>query len=1166
MSRNSVPGPRTTPMKVRCRREEYRPDEIPTRDHNSRRLISTDRNRLASARVRRSFPFSNQTRISKRVPPRSHSEERCVTRKQSPIRSSSRRFSASVERCHNLSIPNQTRNNSATFSSVSLPSSTNERNTLAEHIFNFWKHGRLCDVILHAGGKSFHAHRLVLAASCDKLAHFSENGKQLIEYEIPGASSSAIQDALVFFYTSNIDISEENVQDLLHIAHTLGSEQLKNICAQYLSMASLSNAFANRTIALRFGLLDVVKEVDEYLRSISDSLIQSDVFLNSEFNRLYDIISSNILTNLNDLQIFHACTRWIAHKQSQRIVYAPALMELVRFANISPQDIVTHCEPNAAIFDIPECKNMLFYAFRHHALNSQVTDSSSYGFKRSKTYIQSEHNYAQLPTQNIELSPFPSPGANSRDDGNEATEKVMQDTSVSSSETSSASKSFTKSLKMVKSSSSATSSENFETDNLESSKSTEQTKQQLAEEKMERVRSYVGNVPTDAFVFDTRDISANNVDALVSKLSGISLKTLQQNKVSRKDLASYRDFKNESKKKEKNESELSNNLSNEYEIHSEDLKQNETESMPSLFRNRFLRTARKIGASLKMKKPGSGLSGEEIYERQPHSDQGYIDSLQTQGYIDSLQTQELQQRSKPSIVKLSPIPLDGGDSEKHDSQSRQTLPRFEPKRSGTSEQGYHDAQAPYDTRHVIDLQRHYDHRQSQHSVVQLSPLSSEMERSRRSTLRVPRRDSQYLDKRRSEGRSEHRRPTMDKCLSVIMENVQIQPIRDGCNIPRKSSTSAAYAARISSKRELHPGSVARLNCSGTVSRDDDTNESPAKMCRSRRMISSSSLGSNCTRLLPNVPTTPPPPPPLPLFPVVIVAGVSNRNVPMSLYQFDPLENNWSNLTQLPFQVHYAAVSCLNDNIYVTGGRIKSSNSETSVKECNFYNIFSGRWTKMTPMKTARAHHTSVTLNGLLYVIGGEDCVMMSLKNVEMYDTETGAWTTIATLRDARVGPAAVAHRGRIYVAGGILDTDEQFLLDSFEVYDPRCRAWSLRSPLPTALCDASLAEVDGVLCLVGGYVMKDKRRISQSSVYRFCDETDTWQEVFTLSVPRHRAVVVAIDARMFVIGGESADPESYDKVLTSVESIDITGSCKNATYTSLPEALVGLAGCVMHGN
>lgn len=131
-----------------------------------------------------------------------------------------------------------------------------------------------------------------------------------------------------------------------------------------------------------------------------------------------------------------------------------------------------------------------------------------------------------------------------------------------------------------------------------------------------------------------------------------------------------------------------------------------------------------------------------------------------------------------------------------------------------------------------------------------------------------------------------------------------------------------------------------------------------------------------------------------------------------------------------------SVAELDGQIYVLGGYPSTRISTTVVQ---VYDPATDQWRRSVPLPVALNHTMSVSVNGILYVIGGQtepggDGPFMN--TVYAFDPKRGSWSTRTPMPTARAGGGAVVVNGRIYVAGGRPPRG-----NDFAVYDPTTDSW-----------------------------------------------------------------------------------------------------------------------------
>ncbi|XP_070559808.1 kelch-like protein 31 [Ptychodera flava] len=283
--------------------------------------------------------------------------------------------------------------------------------------------------------------------------------------------------------------------------------------------------------------------------------------------------------------------------------------------------------------------------------------------------------------------------------------------------------------------------------------------------------------------------------------------------------------------------------------------------------------------------------------------------------------------------------------------------------------------------------------------------------------------------------------------------------------------------------------------------------------------------------------------------------------------FDPLQNSWSKLTEMPYPRNHHAAQFVNGYLYIIGGSDPNAESEEFMSPMSTacrYDIASKKWEDIAPMKTSRVFFQVAVLYGQLYVVGGQDAKGRILSSVERYDSATNTWRYTASLSSPRYAVSVAPHRGMLFAVGGYNDNGKTPVLSTVECYDPHSDLWTEKSPLRYARCHASMADVVGKLYLFGGMVKtnsSDEDCRSLPSVDVYIDNDDTWEYVTDLSEARHESSVAVMGTKVFIIGGISAMEK---QVLSSVECYDaLTGQWQSPNVPSLPRPAFGHSCCVM---
>jgi len=126
-----------------------------------------------------------------------------------------------------------------------------------------------------------------------------------------------------------------------------------------------------------------------------------------------------------------------------------------------------------------------------------------------------------------------------------------------------------------------------------------------------------------------------------------------------------------------------------------------------------------------------------------------------------------------------------------------------------------------------------------------------------------------------------------------------------------------------------------------------------------------------------------------------------------------------------------------------------------------------------------------------------------------------AWSNASPVVLARQEVAVAELDGLVYVVGGIDGTPS--FLSSVEVYDPSDDTWSAAPALPTPLHHTTATAVDGKLYVIGGWA--DFFQTPLDVVYELDPAQGSWTPKSPMPTPRGSPAAAALDGRIYVAGG-----------------------------------------------
>jgi N-acetylneuraminic acid mutarotase len=135
-----------------------------------------------------------------------------------------------------------------------------------------------------------------------------------------------------------------------------------------------------------------------------------------------------------------------------------------------------------------------------------------------------------------------------------------------------------------------------------------------------------------------------------------------------------------------------------------------------------------------------------------------------------------------------------------------------------------------------------------------------------------------------------------------------------------------------------------------------------------------------------------------------------------------------------------------------------------------------KWSTLAVFPEPSEELYGITTGGKLYVFGGQQLGWKSLGMVYEYDPATDFWTKKKDMPLPAHHAALAEHNGKIYVIGGfVVPRSAQQAnppgwepIDNVWEYDPRGDAWRALAPLPSNRGSAVAGVVDGKIFAIGG--------------------------------------------------------------------------------------------------
>ena len=216
-----------------------------------------------------------------------------------------------------------------------------QQTLLQDGLCDLLENQKFVDCVLKIQDKEFPCHRLVLAASSPFfkamfLSELEEGKKRTVELKDvePGVMSMILR----YLYTSDISLTEQNVQDIFMVANMYQIPSIFSVCVSYLQeKLVLGNCLAIFRLGLLLDCARLALAARDFICDRYQVIVRDQDFLQLGPAELAAIITSDALNVDREEVVFESLMEWVGHDKAGRFKDLPELLHCVRFRLI-PRD------------------------------------------------------------------------------------------------------------------------------------------------------------------------------------------------------------------------------------------------------------------------------------------------------------------------------------------------------------------------------------------------------------------------------------------------------------------------------------------------------------------------------------------------------------------------------------------------------------------------------------------------------------------------------------------------------------------------------------------------------------------------------------------------------------------------------------------------------------
>ncbi|KRT79578.1 BTB And C-terminal Kelch domain containing protein [Oryctes borbonicus] len=220
-------------------------------------------------------------------------------------------------------------------------------NILLEGLNDLREQHVLIDITIQISSFEYHAHKVVLSACSDYFrAMFNRNmlesqNDTVTLYDI---SPKGFKLLLNYMYTSQLELTEENIQDVLEVAVYLQIDHVINKCSEYLEThLNKENCVDIVKIAEIFAIRKLRIAAYRYICSNLSVIAELDQFCNFSSEHIEHILKFDLPVDCTELDVLYFTLKWlfggIPSEVSERLQAIPNILKHIRYEQITQNAI-----------------------------------------------------------------------------------------------------------------------------------------------------------------------------------------------------------------------------------------------------------------------------------------------------------------------------------------------------------------------------------------------------------------------------------------------------------------------------------------------------------------------------------------------------------------------------------------------------------------------------------------------------------------------------------------------------------------------------------------------------------------------------------------------------------------------------------------------------------
>ncbi|CAL1598316.1 unnamed protein product [Knipowitschia caucasica] len=224
---------------------------------------------------------------------------------------------------------------------------------------------KFVDCSLKVGDRCFPCHRLIMAACSPYFRElfFTEEGKEAAntkEVVLDDVNPNTLDLIIRYLYSAEIDLTDDNVQDIIAVANRFQIPSVFTACVNYLQKKiSLPNCMAIFRMGLVLSCPRLAIAARNFIADRFELLHKDEEFLKLAPHELFAVIGGDSLNVEKEEMVFEAVMSWVRHDRDSRIKILKDAFNCIRFRLLPEKYFTEKVEKDDIIKADPELQKTI---------------------------------------------------------------------------------------------------------------------------------------------------------------------------------------------------------------------------------------------------------------------------------------------------------------------------------------------------------------------------------------------------------------------------------------------------------------------------------------------------------------------------------------------------------------------------------------------------------------------------------------------------------------------------------------------------------------------------------------------------------------------------------------------------------------------------------------